>query len=167
MAQQSKIIRILDRVATILVRLALIGVLIFVFFLVYLFLPSWPRKITDPAAEFTTVTGLRWPDSAQVNRANGTSIMSSEGDWIIEFTANSEELKTWLSQTPPWGGDKWLEAAVPEEVLDVRAPQIAVYSANRMLCAEDLRHTSLPWHNGRSLTVDLTKGLVTLRKWDY
>lgn len=174
MAKSSKVLRGVDRVATLVVRVVLVLLLIFLVLMgLLIFSLSWtwpPTPIPNPSAAFTKMTGLEWPKSAIVDRADdshSTSFMSSEGEWILEFTAKPEDLKEWLAAKPPWGGDKWQEGKVPDSVHDVSNPSIAVFSAYGLLSAEASGPESIRWHNGRSLTADLTTGKVKLMDWDY
>lgn len=150
------------------------GAITFGGFLLEMARPSQGRVVEDPVSRFVDCTGLAWPQSAKVIQVGDDhGGWNGDGEFFLVLDADRETLERWLAAVPPWGGSKWQEGAVPNEIAmhcrfgNTHTHSDALSSSDIKYCAEDFKMTDIPWHNGRVLAFNTTTGKVYLSWWDF
>lgn len=126
------------------------------------------HTIASPGAVFTRLTELPWPATARIESTTDShGGFHGDGELIVAFQADPRELESWGETPPPWGGRTCSPGLVPQDRHDLGAESSALRQGNTLYGAQHFRLASIPWHNGRTLTVDLETGVVELFRWDY
>ena len=150
----------------------LVGDLIFVFVRPQQFRDS----VEDPASEFTRYTKLKWPEGAAiVSVGDDHGGLQGDGEFHLVFDADKEILKRWLESSTSWGDPEWKDGPIPEVIADHcfisvkhgTTYQKGLAQSQIRYCAEDFKHSDIPWHNGRVLAIDPVAGRVYLSWWDF
>jgi hypothetical protein len=136
--------------------------------------PFRERGVTDPASDFSSITYLPWPQSARLVAAGdshwdgksggfgfGPGIL--DGTLHIVFDADPAVLRTWLSQSPPWG-ESWQHGPVPDHIA-INFPD-AVTLPRDVRYAAASRNSRVPFWDGELIALDVKSGRVWLVRWD-
>jgi hypothetical protein len=121
-----------------------------------------------PDVRFAQITGLEWPKSAKVITTSDEFFVF-DWEFYVVFKTNGEVLKTWLSNSPPWGIKKWKSGPIPSEIpYGIDRPGIRISNnANTWYAAKEYCCDDLAFHSGNLLIVDLDTNTVFLKSWDY
>lgn len=129
-----------------------------------------PEIIAPPGPEvrFTQMTGLEWPESAEIITTNDEFFIF-DWEYHIVFTADLEVLERWLSNPSPWYGHKWKAGPVPSEIpygIDKVTVNLS-NSENTWYVAREYCCKNQAFHSGDLLMIDLDSNIVWLKSWDY
>jgi len=134
------------------------------------------ETVDDPAGEFTEYTQIPFPSAAKIIAAGDThGGFHGDGEFYLVFDADKSEIARWLDLAPPWNQPEWRSGPVPHEIsghclADATSSENArsLFDATTTrFVAEDLKQSSIPWHNGRLLAIDTESGRVILAWWDF
>ena len=127
---------------------------------------SWIANYDSPRRYFRRVTGLSLPNSARLVREWSTESgpLSSDGDRILEFEMQANDLQSFLANKPPWG-NRWKNGLIPDAYaitgLANRTPQ--TYSTFNFAPENGEQNI----HDGAVLAIDTNRGRITLAAWWY
>ena len=131
------------------------------------------ETVDDPSADFTEKTGLPWPSSGNLIKADDThGGFHGDGDFYLVFSVDKETFSRWKSQKPPWGASRWERGPVPSEIAsrcmfgDAKG-WCAPASTDLFYVARARGPESMRWHNGDLLVLDPEGRVVWLYVWDF
>lgn len=134
------------------------------------------ETVEDPGGEFTEYTNIPFPSSAKIIAVGDThGGFHGDGEFYLVFDADIAEIASWLGQPPPWNQPEWLAGPVPYEIAG-RCLADATWSESvkrhfeattTKYVAVDSKQSSIPWHNGQLLAINMETGRVVLSRWDF
>ena len=137
------------------------------------------RGVSDAAADFEAVTGLKWPESAKVVAADDSHVEGDsgfgfgpgvmDGELFIVFDADKESVKTWAAEAAPWDVE-WQKGPVPEKILhhthfSTLHTAGIIFAAHERGASRDFGNDFAFW-DGELLMLDLSSGRVWLASWN-
>jgi hypothetical protein len=146
--------------------------------------------VEDPGRDFTRVTGIPWPRTANVvSVADTHGGLMGEGELYLVFETDRETLESWLAESRPWSSS-WKDGPVPPEIgvhctfgagsvvaevgNSVRGGYFGNSTLAPLLGSSSIQYVAaerccgdLPWHNGNLLIVDLATNRAWLSVWDF
>ena len=149
------------------------------------------ESVNDPGGDFTTHTGLTFPEFAKVLSVDDThGGFHGDGEFHLVFEIDEETLNRWLQTPPPWEAGEWQSGPVPHEIgfhcgfgtsgvgyASINNGPTEYIGDSELKCllssseiwyiAKERGSSSIAWHNGSLLILDPKSNEVWLSVWDF